>query len=45
MFKKVTLISALITALSLLTACTSFQAEQAPCNQFATGCGTKIKIN
>jgi hypothetical protein len=45
MFKKIALISTLVTILMLSTACTSYQAEQAPCNQFATGCGTKIKIN
>lgn len=45
MFVKVILISVFITVLALLTACTSFQSEKAPCNEYATGCGTKIKIN
>lgn len=45
MFKKIVSISALLSILLILTACTSFQAQQAPCDQFANGCGTKTKIN
>ncbi len=45
MFKKIASIITQVAILALLTACTSFQAQQAPCNQYATGCGAKIKIN
>jgi hypothetical protein len=34
-----------LTGLLLLTGCTPYHAQKAPCDRFGTGCGAKIRIN